>query len=184
MDEFVQRKQMISRRCATNKPTNLNQEIGGKRQNRGSITRNSWSKNQRSCYSTQHSCHDRLSHFNRKSRSQSNDHLGAARVSDDQKHFRYEIAKSNRNWCENDRELLNRLICFDESWVEFYTPLQGHETLSWVETGSRVTRLPRQGLDERKILFAIGTDVRGIAFWKTYEEDITLNGVRYKHFLE
>ena len=51
-------------------------------------------------------------------------------LSDDQKHFHYEIAKSNRNWYKNDRELLNRLICLDESWDEFYIPLQRHQTRS------------------------------------------------------
>ena len=39
-------------------------------------------------------------------------------------------------------------------------------------------------LHERKILLAIRMDVCGIAFWKTYEKNITTNGERYKQFWE
>ena len=55
---------------------------------------------------------------------------------------------------------------------------------SRVEPGTRVTPLPCQELNERKILLVIGMEVREIAFWKMYEKNVTMNAERYKQFLE
>lgn len=92
-------------------------------------------------------------------------------LNDDQKLFRYEIARLNLNWYKREPDLLNRLICLDETWVEFYKPPQKHQSRSWVEPGGEPERIPMQKPHERKTLLAIGMDNHGIAFWKTYDYD-------------
>lgn len=76
--------------------------------------------------------------------------------------------------------MLNSIICLDELWIEFYTPPGRHQA----ETGTSVDPLSRPELHEHKILLTVGIDIRGIAFWETFEENITMNGERYKFFLE
>ncbi|XP_015604732.1 histone-lysine N-methyltransferase SETMAR-like [Cephus cinctus] len=102
----------------------------------------------------------------------------------DQKGFRYKTARSHLTWYHRKENILYRFICIEESWVEFYTPHQPHQSRSWVESNTSAEPLPRAELHDRKIRLIVAMDIRGIAFWRTYDENITMTGERYKSFLE
>ncbi|XP_015511809.2 histone-lysine N-methyltransferase SETMAR-like [Neodiprion lecontei] len=90
----------------------------------------------------------------------------------------------NLSWLSHRKDDLRRFICLDESWDEFFTLLQRHQARSWVGPGTSAEPIPRAELHERKVLPIVGMDVHGVAFWKTYEENITMTAERYKSFLE
>ncbi|XP_046475326.2 histone-lysine N-methyltransferase SETMAR-like [Neodiprion pinetum] len=105
-------------------------------------------------------------------------------LSPSQKEKRVNIAHMNLSWLSHRKDDLRRFICLDESWVEFFTPLQRHQARSWVGPGTSAEPIPRAELHERKVSLIVGMDVHGVAFWKTYEENITMTAERCKSFLE
>lgn len=105
-------------------------------------------------------------------------------MSEELRDFRYQTAQNNLAWYKHRPGMVSKIVCIDESYVEFYTPLQKHQAGSWVKPGTSADPLPRPELHERKILLTVGMDIRGIAFWETFEENIYMTGPLYKSFLE
>ena len=46
---------------------------------------------------------------------------------EDHKEFRYEVARRNLAWYRRKKDMLDKLICLDACWIEFYIPLQRHQ---------------------------------------------------------
>lgn len=105
-------------------------------------------------------------------------------LTDDQRQHRVLACQTNLSNYQKHKELLNRTLALDESWVSLYMQPQRDQLGPGSSGGSHALSVPRESIHKDKRMLLLAMDFDGIAWYHICEEKETVTAELYKSILE
>ena len=102
---------------------------------------------------------------------------------DEQKEHRVFACENNLQLLCKDKNLINRTLAIDETWLSLYMQPQRDQVWFWKNKNEESPEFLQQSNYKRIRMLILAMDFQGVAYWKLYEPKKTVTSEGCKNFL-